>query len=49
MERSWVAVGNADFSSDTAVYVSLAISPSGEPYVAYMDYGNSAKGDGNEI
>ena len=26
-----------------ADYTSLAFSPSGEPYVAYQDYGNSAK------
>ena len=40
---SWVIVGNAGFTADTAVYTSLAISPSGEPYVAYQDWANSLK------
>ena len=40
---NWANVGNAGFSSDIAEYTSLAFSPSGKPYVAYRDYGNSYK------
>jgi MBG domain/IPT/TIG domain len=34
---SWVTVGSAGFSAGVALYESLAFSPSGTPYVAYMD------------
>ena len=34
---SWVNVGTANFSAGLAYYISLAFSPSGEPYVAYND------------
>ena len=39
----WKNVGNAHFSAGEAIYTSLAISPSGQPYVAYFDTGNSGK------
>ena len=38
---NWVNVGLAGFSSGGAAGTSLAFSPSGEPYVAYKDEGNS--------
>jgi hypothetical protein len=40
---NWVNVGNAGFSAGGSWCTSLAFSPSGEPYVAYGDYGNSYK------
>jgi hypothetical protein len=40
---TWGNVGNAGFSAGWACYTSLAFSPIGQPYVAYMDYGNSLK------
>ena len=43
LDYSWQNVGNAGFSAGTAWYTSLAISPSGEPYVAYQDGGNANK------
>ncbi|MEI7726661.1 MAG: T9SS type A sorting domain-containing protein [Bacteroidota bacterium] len=39
----WVNVGIAGFSAGKVQYISLAFSPSGQPYVAYMDEGNSSK------
>ena len=41
--NGWVNVGNPHFSAGWAIYTSLAISPSGQPYVAYSDVGNSYK------
>ena len=40
---NWVNVGNAGFSAGEAGWSSLAFSSSGQPYVAYTDYGNSDK------
>jgi hypothetical protein len=40
---NWVNVGNAWFSQGNAEFESVAFSPSGEPYVAYQDWGNSHK------
>jgi len=40
---NWVNIGNPGFSAAEADYTSLAFSPSGQPYVAYSDYGNSYK------
>ena len=34
---NWVYVGNAVISGDYAYNISLAFSPSGQPYVAYID------------
>lgn len=39
----WVNVGSAGFSAGMASYTSLAFSPSGQPCVAYQDYGISKK------
>jgi len=39
----WEYVGNPGFSAGTVCYTSLAFSPSGQPYVAYMDYVYSFK------
>lgn len=41
--NGWVNVGNPHFSAGEAIYTSLAISPSGQPYVAYSDVANSYK------
>ena len=40
---NWVHVGNADFSPGPSFFESLAFSPSGQPYVAFMDMSNSNK------
>jgi hypothetical protein len=40
---NWVNVGMAGFTGGNAFYTSLAFSPAGKPYVAYMDYANSTK------
>lgn len=40
---NWVNVGNAGFSVGEVDFPSLVISSSGEPYVAFEDYGNSYK------
>jgi hypothetical protein len=40
---AWVNVGNAGFSQGIAYNTSLAMSPSGQPYVAFLDGGNSVK------
>ena len=37
---NWVYVGNEGFSTDDAEELSLAFSPSGQPYVAYSDNAN---------
>src|SRR5664279_2972819 len=43
LDYVWKNVGNKGFTPDQADYVSLAFSPSGEPYVAYQDtYSSSA-------
>ena len=36
---NWVNVGNAGFSTESPWCVDLVFSPSGEPYVAYVDAG----------
>jgi hypothetical protein len=41
--NGWQNVGNTHFSAGEAIYTSLDISPSGQPYVGYMDEGNSGK------
>ncbi len=41
--NGWQNVGNTHFSAGEAIYTSLAISPSDQPYVAYLDEGNSGK------
>ena len=33
-------VGNEGFSEGKAIFIDLAINPSGEPYISYTDYGN---------
>jgi hypothetical protein len=43
VDYAWKNVGNAGFSAGDAWYTSLQVSPSGEPYVAYGDWGNLAK------
>jgi hypothetical protein len=40
---NWINVGSAGFSKGESDYISLAFSPTGQPYVAYEDYGNSQK------
>ncbi|NMB41991.1 MAG: T9SS type A sorting domain-containing protein, partial [Firmicutes bacterium] len=40
---AWVNVGTPGFSEGDTYYTSLAFSPSGEPYVVYMDWANSFK------
>jgi len=40
---SWTAVGSVGFSAGAASVISLAISPSGVPYVAFEDDANSGK------
>ena len=40
---NWVYVGAKGFSAGEAENTSLAFSPSGQPYVAYRDYGNATK------
>ncbi len=40
LDYIWQNVGNAGFSAGGTKYASLAISPSGQPYVVYQDYGN---------
>jgi len=41
--NSWVNVGNAGFSAGIVQDLSLAFNPSGHPYVAYQDCGDSCK------
>jgi hypothetical protein len=43
LDYAWKYVGNAGFSAGEADYTSLAFSPSGEPYVAFQDWGKSGK------
>jgi hypothetical protein len=40
---NWVNVGNAGFSAGIVENTSLALSPSGQPFVAYTDNVNSGK------
>ncbi|RYE23289.1 MAG: T9SS type A sorting domain-containing protein [Sphingobacteriales bacterium] len=40
---AWSTVGTDNFSSGTAAYVSIAVTPSGTPYIAYTDGANSSK------
>lgn len=41
---AWAIAGNPDFSAGYAETISMAFSPvTGEPYVAFVDYGNSFK------
>ena len=42
-DNYWTNVGNSGFSELAANYISLAVSPSGQPFVAYMDYAHSNK------
>jgi hypothetical protein len=39
----WSTVGTDNFSAGTAAYVSIAVTPSGTPYVAFTDGANSLK------
>ena len=43
LNYGWKNVGNEGFSAGLAVYTSLAFSPSGQPYVAFQDWGDSKK------
>jgi len=40
---NWTSVGNVGFSAGGALYTSVAFSPPGEPYVAYVDNGTAAR------
>ena len=40
---NWENVGPAGFSNSQADYLNIVFSPSGEPYVAYMDVADSSK------
>jgi hypothetical protein len=40
---NWMTVGLAGFSADIVDYTKLCFNQSGEPYVAYEDYGNLDK------
>jgi Secretion system C-terminal sorting domain len=42
-QQQWWTVGQAGFSAGGTYYTSIAIDPSGTPYVAYQDGGNSFK------
>ena len=42
-DNNWVSVGPADFSAAQALNTSIAFSPSGQPFVAYIDEGDSGK------
>ena len=43
LDYKWQNVGNAGFSSGESDFTSLAFSPSGEPYVAFQDWGKMGK------
>lgn len=43
LDYAWKYVGTSGFSTGLTNYISLAFSPSGQPYVAYQDGGNSNK------
>ena len=43
LDYMWMNVGNAGFSAGMVSNIRLTFSPSGEPYVAYTDFGNSYK------
>jgi hypothetical protein len=40
---SWINVGTPGFSAGLSGYISLAFSPSGQPYVGFRDCGNGCK------
>ena len=40
---NWVNVGDSGFSTAEADYTSLAFSQSGQPFVAFVDWGDSSK------
>ena len=40
---SWINVGTAGFSSAEADWISIAFSPSDQPYVSFTDWGDSTK------
>jgi hypothetical protein len=40
---TWMNVGLPGFSAGSVEFTSLAFSPTGEPYVAYLDYLNDHK------
>jgi len=40
---NWVNIGNAGFSPSITDNISLAVSPTGQPYVAFADIGNTSK------
>jgi len=39
----WIYVGTENFSKEDILYTNMTFSPIGEPYVGYMDWGNSGK------
>lgn len=39
-DGAWTTLGDAGFTAFDAAFISLAIAPDGQPYVAYSDYGN---------
>lgn len=43
LDYVWKYVGTSGFSTGLTNYISLAFSPSGQPYVAYQDGGNDSK------
>lgn len=43
LDSVWKNVGQPGFSAGRAWFINLAFSPSGEPYIAYVDKGNSGK------
>ncbi len=40
---AWTTLGTDNFSTGSATYLSLAVTPSGTPYVAFTDGANSSK------
>jgi len=42
-DHVWEYVGNAGFSAGDSYFTSLAFSPTGEPYVAFSDFGYGGK------
>ncbi len=47
--NNWLIVGTEGFSAGQADYINIAFSPSGEPFVAYVDYVNSNKATAMEF
>jgi hypothetical protein len=43
LDHIWMNVAPPGFSPDVAYSLSLAFSPSGEPYLAYQDWANTKK------